>query len=151
MDIVPVVKSSTQKQPRTLLRAVWEQFVLDQSETDWATCISAAAFDGRRNVFSPIKFPIPSGELLEESSDIAHTAGESVVLSTALNPNREVRKPRRDDSSSDDEFRRFKLAFKLVAKIDLEHVMQFCRADKHTPKSEEAALTGKLPLACLGS
>lgn len=72
--------------------------------------------------------------------------GDTVVLQTALNPNREVVKVKRDDSSSDDEYRRFRVGFKLVAKIDLEHVMQFCKADQNTPRSEEAALTGQFTL-----
>lgn len=64
MDIVPVVKVSNQKLPRTLLRSVWEQLVLEQTSESWLPGFEAAAFDGRRNVFTPTKFPIATGELL---------------------------------------------------------------------------------------
>jgi hypothetical protein len=71
------------------------------------------------------------------------SSGETIHLQTALNSNRDVSRPKREGSSSDEEQRRWKLAFKLVAKIDLEFVMEFCRADKNTPHSEEASLTGE--------
>lgn len=70
VDIVPVVKVSTQKQPRGLLRAVWEQFVLDHVASPWAACIETSAFDGRRNIFSPDKFPIPAGKLLTTCKEL---------------------------------------------------------------------------------
>lgn len=45
-------------------------------------------------------------------------------------------------SSSDEESRRYKISMKLVAEIDLEAVMEFCRADERAPSGEERCLTG---------
>lgn len=49
----------------------------------------------------------------------------------------------RDGSSSDEETKRWKIAIKHVNVIDLEVVMQYCKADEHVPRNEEAMLTGQ--------
>jgi eukaryotic translation initiation factor 2C len=45
------------------MRAVWEQLVLEQKDGDWAESFSAAAFDGRKNAYSPVPFPLDPGQL----------------------------------------------------------------------------------------
>lgn len=67
------------------------------------------------------------------------------TFTTAIAPDNIVQRPgRRDESSSDDEYRRFRVTIKHVAEIDLERVMEFCRADKQAPHGEEECLTGEL-------
>jgi eukaryotic translation initiation factor 2C len=67
------------------------------------------------------------------------------TLTTAIAPDNIVQRPgRRDESSSDDEYRRFRVTMKHVADIDLERVMEFCRADQQAPHGEEECLTGEL-------
>lgn len=61
IDINPVVKSTNTKRPRQLLRAVWEQLALEQTDTHWKQAFKAVAFDGRKNAFTPYKFPIVDG------------------------------------------------------------------------------------------
>lgn len=63
MIIDPHVKVINQKKPKWLMRAVWEQLVLEQKDGDWADSFSASAFDGRRNAYSPIPFPLEEGKL----------------------------------------------------------------------------------------
>lgn len=50
------------KRPRQLLRAVWEQLALEQTDPQWKNGFKAVAFDGRKNAFTPNKFPIPGSE-----------------------------------------------------------------------------------------
>ena len=80
------------------------------------------------------------------SGSVAHDAmpGESKTFITAISSNNVVHRPSSQENSSDDENRRFKIVIKLVALIDLEAVMRFCRADETAPEGEEACLTGKL-------
>lgn len=68
---------------------------------------------------------------------------------TALASDHVARK-NKEDSSSDDESRRFKVEIKHVAVIDLEKVMEFCRTDKKSPSGEEDCLTGELRHPCSG-
>ena len=64
---------------------------------------------------------------------------------TAITPEGVVQRPsRREESSSDDEYRRFKVSIKWVADVDLEAVMKFCRANESSPSGEEECLTGQL-------
>lgn len=49
---------------------------------------------------------------------------------------------KRDSSSSDDEHRRFKIAIRHVATIDLDAVMKYCKADQGVPEQEERCMTG---------
>jgi eukaryotic translation initiation factor 2C len=139
--IDPVVRVTKQKFPRTLLRSVYEQLVLEnENRPEWAQAFAAAAFDGRRNAYTPDPFPVPKGECALRSW---LTKGESVTLTVSLASTREV--ARQKDTSSDDEYRRFRVTFRKVAEIDLEAVMRFCRADsaeKRDDKAEEACLTG---------
>lgn len=58
VEIDPVVKVINQKKPKALLRAVWEQLVLEQKDPKWKEPFSASAFDGRKNVYTPIEFPL---------------------------------------------------------------------------------------------
>jgi eukaryotic translation initiation factor 2C len=62
VEIDPVVKTLKQKKPKGLLRAVWEQVSLEQSG-DWAEAFAAGAYDGRKNYFTPVPFPISRGKL----------------------------------------------------------------------------------------
>lgn len=62
MTIDPVVKVLNQKKPKALMRAVWEQLVLEHREGHWVEPFSASAFDGRKNAYSPIPFPLHEGE-----------------------------------------------------------------------------------------
>ncbi|BEI91628.1 uncharacterized protein CcaverHIS019_0404480 [Cutaneotrichosporon cavernicola] len=128
--IEPVVRTSSQKFPRTLLRSVWEQLALQsENRPEWHSAFAAAAFDGRRNAYSPIPFPVADGE--------------KITLTVSLASTREV--ARQQVTSSDDEFRRFRVTFRKAAEIDLEAVMRFCRADSSETRdhnAEEACLTG---------
>lgn len=59
-----MVRTASQKFPRQLLRSVWEQLALEYDEKpEWAETFAAAAFDGRHNAYTPVKFPTPDGEL----------------------------------------------------------------------------------------
>lgn len=53
-----MVKVTNTKRPRQLLRAVWEQLAAEQTHPDWQRGFKAVAFDGRKNAFTPHKFPI---------------------------------------------------------------------------------------------
>ncbi|RSH92939.1 hypothetical protein EHS25_008385 [Saitozyma podzolica] len=128
VEIDPVVKTLNQKKPKGLLRAVWEQVSLEQSG-DWGEAFAAAAYDGRKNCFTPTAFPISRNSVQ--------------TFTTAIAPDNIVQRPgHRDESSSDDEYRRFRVTIKHVADIDLERVMEFCRADQQAPHGEEECLTG---------
>ena len=61
VEIDPHVKVVNQKKPKALLRAVWEQLVLDQKNDPWVGPFSASAFDGRKNAYTPIEFPMGRG------------------------------------------------------------------------------------------
>ncbi|WVW82289.1 hypothetical protein I302_104295 [Kwoniella bestiolae CBS 10118] len=127
VDIEPVKqRGENAKKPKGLLRAVWEQFCLEQ-QGSFVDGLTASAYDGRRNAFTPNKLPIADGS--------------SQTFSVALAPDGIVHRMR-ESSSSDDENRRWKVALKLVAEVDLEFVMDFCRADKKAPSNEEQCLTG---------
>jgi len=62
VEIDPHVKVVNQKKPKALLRAVWEQLVLEQKNDPWVGPFSASAFDGRKNAYTPIEFPMGRGE-----------------------------------------------------------------------------------------
>lgn len=64
VEIDPVVKVANQKKPKALLRAVWEQLVLEQKDPKWVNSFSASAFDGRKNAYTPNEFPLDRGEFL---------------------------------------------------------------------------------------
>lgn len=74
MDINPIVKVNNQKKPKGLLRAVWEQLCVEDRAGEWANAFSACAYDGRKNVFTPIMFPIPPGESTEQRRDMRERA-----------------------------------------------------------------------------
>jgi hypothetical protein len=61
VEIDPHVKVLNQKKPKALLRAVWEQLVLEQKEGPWVEPFTASAFDGRKNAYTPIEFPMGRG------------------------------------------------------------------------------------------
>jgi eukaryotic translation initiation factor 2C len=145
VDINPVVAVQNQKKPKAMLRAVWEQLCAE-AKGQWAPSFATCAYDGRKNCFTPVPFPLQPGQLLPgpvPKRELTR-AGEVHVFTTAISPDQKVHKTK-DESSSDDEWRRFKVAIKHVAEIDLEKVMEFCRSDKHTPSGEEECLTGELP------
>lgn len=73
---------------------------------------------------------------------VTNLSGETHVHTVTLLASGEVQRPGQKESSSDEEQRRYRVTMKRVAEIDLESVMEFCRADQHTPKAEEACLTG---------
>ncbi|WVQ97314.1 hypothetical protein IAU59_004425 [Kwoniella sp. CBS 9459] len=129
VDMEPVVsRGANAKKPKGLLRAVWEQLCLEQ-QGEWKEGFQASAYDGRKNAFTPIRLPL--------ARDASQT------FSVAVTPDGVVQHPdRREESSSDDEGRRWKVTVKLVADIDLEHVMDFCKADQKAPSGEEECLTG---------
>jgi len=62
VEIDPHVKVLNQKKPKALLRAVWEQLVLEQKDELWVEPFSASAFDGRKNAYTPIEFPLNRGK-----------------------------------------------------------------------------------------
>ena len=62
MEIDPHVKVANQKKPKALLRAVWEQLVLEQKDELWVGPFAASAFDGRKNAYTPSEFPIARGK-----------------------------------------------------------------------------------------
>ena len=69
---------------------------------------------------------------------------QSHSFDTAITPEGVVQSvSRREESSSDDEYRRFKVTIKWVADVDLEAVMEFCRADESSPSGEEECLSGQ--------
>ncbi|OCF39530.1 hypothetical protein I317_06689 [Kwoniella heveanensis CBS 569] len=128
VDMEPVVsRGANAKKPKGLLRAVWEQLCLEQ-QGEWKEGFQSSAYDGRKNAFTPIKLPLACGYQ---------------TFSVAVTPDGVVQHPdRREESSSDDEGRRWKVTVKLVAEIDLEHVMDFCKTDQKAPSGEEECLTG---------
>lgn len=132
-----------------MLREIFEQVSL-QEGGDWAEPFAACAYDGRKNCFTPVPFPIKQGKL--QSNDLFREqwreyelkcTGQVHSFITALASDNVARK-NKDSSSSDDESRRFKVEIKHVAVIDLEKVMDFCKPDKRSPSGEEDCLTGEL-------
>lgn len=65
VDINPVVTVANQQKPKAMLRAVWEQLSLEQ-HGKWADAFAACAFDGRKNCFTPVAFPMPKGEWIAD-------------------------------------------------------------------------------------
>ncbi|WWC66253.1 uncharacterized protein I206_100154 [Kwoniella pini CBS 10737] len=127
VDIEPVkTRGENAKKPKGLLRAVWEQLCLDHRGI-FADGLANSAYDGRRNAFTPKKLPIPDGG--------------TQTFKVALAPDGVVQRSGKG-SSSDEENRQWTLILKLVAEIDLEIVMEFCRADQKAPANEEKCLTG---------
>lgn len=71
------------------------------------------------------------------------TPDETYTHKTTLLASGEVQGAGQQQSSSDEESRRYTVTMKLVAEIDLESVMEFCRADQRAPSGgEERCLTG---------
>jgi eukaryotic translation initiation factor 2C len=148
VEIDPVVKVTNQKKPKALLRAVWEQLVLEQKDPKWKEPFSASAFDGRKNAYTPIEFPLDrstSPTQLERAQEEAKadTIDNSQQFSVAVNQDGIVQKPGQS-SGSEDEQRRWRITIKHVALIDLEAVIRFCAADEGSASVEEECLTGKL-------
>lgn len=147
MIIDPVVKVTNQKKPKALMRAVWEQLVLEQKDAEWAAPFFAAAFDGRKNAYSPIPFPLRQG-----TSQLLYADGlpvfelmstdEAGSFTVAVNADGVVQRPGHS-SSSDDEQRRWRVSIREVAQIDLEAVIKFCTPSAGVMKVEEACLTGE--------
>ncbi|KAK4686283.1 eukaryotic translation initiation factor 2C, partial [Tremellales sp. Uapishka_1] len=127
VEINPHVRTVNQKKPVGLLRAVWEQLIIDQVDNGWEIPFSVSAFDGRKNAFTPVPFPISDGKLQTFTVALAAEGVQS--------------KEKRESSSSDSEQRRWKIAIKLVAMVDLESVMTYCKADQTIPRNEEESLT----------
>ncbi|WWD17893.1 hypothetical protein CI109_102338 [Kwoniella shandongensis] len=127
VDMEPQVdKGANAKKPKGLLRAVWEQLCLEQ-KVGWVDGFAASAYDGRKNVFTPNQFPIGPDQ--------------SQTFLTAVAPDGVVSRPGHT-TSSDDEYRRWKVTLKLVAVVDLQYVMDFCQTEKGAPSNEEKCLTG---------
>lgn len=62
-----MIKVINQKKPKALLRAVWEQLVLEQEPGGpWAQSFASCAYDGRKNAYTPIAFPIGQSKLATE-------------------------------------------------------------------------------------
>ena len=61
VDINPVIKAMNQKKPKGLLRAVWEQLCAE-TKGQWEDSFASCAFDGRRNAYTPVPFPVPEGQ-----------------------------------------------------------------------------------------
>ncbi|KAK8865920.1 hypothetical protein IAR55_001068 [Kwoniella newhampshirensis] len=126
VDMEPqVAKGANAKKPKGLLRAVWEQLCQEQ-KGEWLDGFAASAYDGRKNVFTPNQ-PIPNWK---SQSFLTAVAPDGVVARAG------------HTTSSDDEYRRWKVTLKLVAIVDLQYVMNFCEADKGAPSNEEKCLTG---------
>ncbi|EIW72602.1 hypothetical protein TREMEDRAFT_12051, partial [Tremella mesenterica DSM 1558] len=136
IEIDPAVPVTNQKKPKSLMRTVWEQLVVEQvcANSDWTPGFKTCAFDGRKNAFTPIEFPIPR--------DVTHT------FTTAITHDAVVQRSR-NDSSSDEEMKRWKVKVRHVAIIDLELVMKYCRADEGAPSNEEQVLTGVMAVNVL--
>ena len=81
--------------------------------------------------------------LLDSSHSKLTRLGQVHSFITALAADNVARR-NKDESSSDDESRRFKVEIKHVAVIDLEKVMDFCNPHKRSPSGEEECLTGEL-------
>jgi eukaryotic translation initiation factor 2C len=146
VEIDPHVRVVNQKKPKALLRAVWEQLVLDQKNDPWVGPFSASAFDGRKNAYTPIEFPMGRGTSIQlmDSWTTSWFIENSQTFTVAVNTDGVVQKPGQS-SGSEDEQRKWKIVIKHVALIDLEAVIKFCKADNGSAKVEEACLTGKLP------
>lgn len=69
VEIDPHVRVVNQKKPKALLRAVWEQLVLDQKNDPWVEPFSASAFDGRKNAYTPVEFPMGRGRFVSAMVD----------------------------------------------------------------------------------
>jgi len=80
---------------------------------------------------------------------VAKLSGEAQTFTTAVTPDNVVVKTNTKSDSSDDEHKRFKVVIKLVALVDLEAVMEYCRGSATSPSNkrlsskEEQFLTGK--------
>ena len=72
VEIDPHVKVVNQKKPKALLRAVWEQLVLEQKNDPWVGPFSASAFDGRKNAYTPIEFPMGRGTSSQLAEALRH-------------------------------------------------------------------------------
>lgn len=61
IEINPVVHVQNQKKPKGMIRAIFEQTCLE-GIGDWKIGFDACAFDGRKNCFTPIPFPLRPGK-----------------------------------------------------------------------------------------
>ena len=145
VTIDPHIKVVNQKKPKALMRAVWEQLVIDQvaGSGDWAESFSASVFDGRKNAYSPIPFLMRNGQFL----GLSRRHGCELIyivesrFTTAIDRDGVVRRP--GQTASDDEARRWDVTIKHVATIDLQAVMDFCGNKGNIFKVEEECLTGE--------
>jgi hypothetical protein len=65
VDINPVVKVVSQKKPKSCCMLSGNS--LKEQEGDWADAFAACTFDGRKNCFTPVAFPMAIGERYDGS------------------------------------------------------------------------------------
>jgi hypothetical protein len=137
VDIVPVIRETPGRKPPPkdrgpaklpilLLREVIERCAAEL-DPSFKPSFDAGAYDGRKNLFTPVKFPIGNNE----SKHIR------VVV-----PDKDPRPPRPGQEPQEGpQGRRFDVTFKYASDINLEAVAEFCRGKKQSTQVEQSMLT----------
>ncbi|KAJ9121617.1 hypothetical protein QFC22_002237 [Naganishia vaughanmartiniae] len=135
VDIAPILrfKPDTDKPdrgPRKLPLSLTND-ILDRTAqqlgSDFGPCFQAGAFDGRKNLFSPIAMPID-------------TKTSQVIELVVVIPD-ETPRPPRPGRENEPQGRQFKVAIKHVAHIELEAIAKFCRGERQATQTESMMLT----------
>ncbi|KAJ9093914.1 hypothetical protein QFC19_008146 [Naganishia cerealis] len=110
------------KLPLLLTRQIVEKCAQEAPEIKEA--VQKGAFDGRKNLFTPTKFPM------------SDTESKTIKVFIADEDPRPP-KPGQEGPSG----RSFNVTFKYASKIELESVINFCRGQKQSSQVEETMLT----------
>lgn len=134
VDIVPVRFKPNDKKagaedrgPPKLLLSLTHDIIkkcAEDLDPSFGPAFESGAFDGRKNLFTPKKFPL------------ADTEAKTIRVFIADDPPRPPR-PGQEGPSG----RRFDVTFKYASTIDLEAVAQFCRGIKQSSQVEASMLT----------
>ncbi|KAJ9127275.1 hypothetical protein QFC24_001513 [Naganishia onofrii] len=112
------------KLPLLLTRKIIEKCAEEAPEL--ADAVRQGAFDGRKNLFTPQKFPI------------SDTEAKTIRIFIADD---EPRPPRPGQEDNGPSGRRFDVTIKYASDIDLEAVIEFCRGKKQATQVEATMLT----------
>ncbi|KAJ9122250.1 hypothetical protein QFC22_001670 [Naganishia vaughanmartiniae] len=120
------------KLPLLLTRKIIDKCAEEAPEL--AEALRQGAFDGRKNLFTPEKFPMAESE------------SKTIRIFIA---DEEPRPPRPGQEDTGPSGRRFDVTLKYASVIDLESVIEFCRGKKQATQVEEMMLTAIMSINVL--